>query len=80
MEDKPMRDYTAKPNFVDVCTQLHVAGFEAFEHSDYSPEVIWTNCPTVDFLCCGMIVETGLDITPDKRSPGWFILTRKVIG
>lgn len=65
------------PNFIDICTMLHVAGFQAFPHTDYSPEVIWTTCPTADFLVCGMIEHTGLDITPDEF-PGWFVLTRPV--
>jgi hypothetical protein len=62
------------PSFVDLQTMLHVAGFEAFEHSEYTFSFLRTNCPTANFLCCGNLVETGLSIRPDTI-PGWFIFS-----
>jgi hypothetical protein len=65
----------------NLVTNLHVAGFEAFVQSDEAS--ILTNCPTEDFICCGMVIETGLVIVPHTYpgtqtvDPDWYVMRSK---
>jgi hypothetical protein len=64
-------------NLTNVCTMLHVAGFEAFVNADEIS--IFTNCSTPDFTFPdGSIEKTGLRVVPSVYpgtqivEPGWY--------